>query len=255
MPRGVRASVFALFVGLGVDTTIGLVSKLWRYPVKSMLGEECHSINVAARGVEGDRLFAVRDVDGKLGSGKNTRRFRQIDGLFGFRASCASEWPDIQFPDGRRMRGDDPQIHVALSDELGVAVTLVREDQISHFDSGSVHLLSTSALAWLSSRLPESLVDERRFRPNIVIATAGNEPLEHLWVNRVIRIGSDVMLKITKSTERCRMTTVAQSELPDDPKVLRCIAQDAGLQFGVYTEVLASGRVSAGDAVTIERGE
>ena len=80
-----------------------IVSKLWRYPVKSMLGEECSSVEVAARGVRGDRLFAVRDAEGKFGSGKNTRRFRQIDGLFAFRASYSSEWPDITFPDGKKM--------------------------------------------------------------------------------------------------------------------------------------------------------
>ncbi len=238
---------------MAFDVMIGLVSKLWRYPVKSMLGEECSSLEVTVRGVDGDRLFAVRDVDGKFGSGKNTRRFRQIDGLLAFRASYSSEWPDITFPDGRCIRGDDPQIHMALSEALGVGVALVREGHISHFDSGSVHLLSTGALVWLRSRLPESRIDERRFRPNIVVAANGVELPERLWVNKIVRIGDEVRLKVTGQTERCRMTTLGQTDLPDDPRVLRCIAQDAGLQFGVYAEVLASGHISAGDAVTIER--
>jgi len=231
---------------------IGRVSKLWRYPVKSMLGEECTDVEVTLRGVDGDRLFAVRDADGKLGSGKNTRRFRQIDGLLACRASYRSRSPDIHFPNGRRMRGDDPKIHAALSDELGVAVTLVREDQVSHLDSGPVHLVTTGALGWLSSRLPESRVDERRFRPNIVIATAGEDPVEHLWINKTLRIGKEVTLRVTTPTERCRMTTVEQTDLPDDPKILRCIAQEAGLQFGVYADVLTPGRVSTGEAIAVE---
>src|SRR5262249_39520576 len=66
--------------------TRGQVVRVWRYPVKSMLGEECAHLVVNERGVMGDRLFAVRDVDGKFGSAKTTRRFRKIDGLFGFRA-------------------------------------------------------------------------------------------------------------------------------------------------------------------------
>src|SRR5438552_4059320 len=103
------------YYSLGV-MTIGLVSKLWRYPVKSMLGEECHHVELDVRGLSGDRLFAIRDVNGKFGSGKNTRRFRDIDGLFAFHASYSADWPDITFPDGRRMRGDDPQIHDALSE-------------------------------------------------------------------------------------------------------------------------------------------
>ncbi len=229
-----------------------LVAKLWRYPVKSMLGEECDDVELQVRGISGDRLFAVRDVDGKLGSGKNTRRFRQIDGLFAFSARHSAGWPDITFPDGRRMRGDDPQIHSALSDVLGVAVTLGREEHTSHFDSGSLHLVSTSALAWLRSRLPESRADERRFRPNIVVAADGDEQRERSWVDKILRVGRDVRIKVTAPTERCRMITLEQSDLPDDPRVLRCIAQEAGLQFGVYAEVLNPGRISVGDAVTIE---
>lgn len=63
---------------------IGLVSSLWRYPVKSMRGEISPHVEVTIRGIDGDRLFAVRGSDGKIGSGKNTRRFSQIDGLFAF---------------------------------------------------------------------------------------------------------------------------------------------------------------------------
>ena len=69
------------------DTTEARVIRLWRYPVKSMLGEECGYLDVDERGAKGDRLFAVRDADGKFGSGKTTRRFRKIDGLLGFRAA------------------------------------------------------------------------------------------------------------------------------------------------------------------------
>ena len=232
--------------------TIGLVSKLWRYPVKSMLGEECRHVELDVRGLRGDRSFAVRDVNGKFGSGKNTRRFRHIDGLFAFHASYSADWPDITFPDGRRMRGDDPQIHDALSEILGVSVTLVREEQVCHFDSGPVHLVSTGALAWLRSRLPESRIDERRFRPNIIVTTPELSHSERFWIGKTLRIGAEVKLKVTTPTERCRMTTLEQSDLPTDPRILRCIAQDENLQFGVYAEVVAPGRISSGDSVILE---
>ena len=58
------------------------LARLWRYPVKSMLGESRDSLELNSRGVAGDRLHAVRDSEGKLGSGKDTRRFRHIEGLF-----------------------------------------------------------------------------------------------------------------------------------------------------------------------------
>ena len=94
---------------------LGIVTRLWRCPVTSMLGEQCESLDVHTRGVAGDRLFAIRDTNGKFGSGKSTRRFRQINGLFGFQAVYAGEVPVIRFPDGRTMRGDHPDIHTALS--------------------------------------------------------------------------------------------------------------------------------------------
>ena len=95
----------------------GHVVALWRYPVKSMLGEQCDAVEIDNRGVVGDRVFAVRDPEGKLGSGKNTRRFRSIDGLFGFRARGEGD-VEIAFPDGRRMKAGDPAIHEALSAAL-----------------------------------------------------------------------------------------------------------------------------------------
>ena len=46
---------------------VGVVSKLWRYPVKSMLGEECREVELQARGFDGDRLFAVQDAQAQFG--------------------------------------------------------------------------------------------------------------------------------------------------------------------------------------------
>jgi uncharacterized protein len=108
--------------------------------VKLILGEQCEYLDVNTRGVAGDRLFAIRDTNRKFGSGKSTRRFRQIDGLFGFQAVYAGEVPAILFPDGRTMRGDHPDIHATLSTTLGQPVILAREAGISHLDAGPVHV-------------------------------------------------------------------------------------------------------------------
>lgn len=224
------------------------VAALWRYPVKSMLGEQCDAVELDTRGVRGDRRFAVRSEDGKLGSGKNSRRHRHIEGLFEFRARYAGESPEITFPDGRRMGAEDPGIDAALSGTLRVPVTLAREADISHFDTGAVHIVSSASLDWLRSRLPGSRVDERRFRPNILITAA--EP-ERAWLGRTLRVG-EVRLRVTDPTERCGMTTFAQADLPFDPKILRSIAQEADQLFGAYVEVLQPGRIARGDAVTIE---
>ena len=224
-----------------------LVSALWRYPVKSMLGEQCAHVELDARGVRGDRQFAVRGDDGKLGSGKNSRRHRHIEGLFTFRARYADAWPEITFPDGARLRGDDPRIDAALSEALRVPVTLAREDGVPHFDSSPIHLVTSASLEWLQSRLPASRVDERRFRPNLKI---DSQERELAWIGRTLIVGS-VQLRITEATTRCGMTTFAQTDLPFDPKILRCIAQQAGEDFGVYAEVVRPGRISQGDEVRI----
>jgi uncharacterized protein len=223
------------------------VATLWRYPVKSMLGEACDEVELNTRGVRGDRQFAVRSADGKFGSGKNSRRFRHIEGLFSFRAQVAGDCPEITFPDGRRLRADDPAMDSTLSAVLGMPVTLARERDISHFDASPIHLVSTASLQWLQSRLPQSRVDERRFRPNI---TVSSDERELSWLGKTLCIGG-VELRITAPTGRCVMTTSAQTDLPFDPKILRCIAQEAGEEFGVYAEVLQAGRISRGDPVTL----
>ena len=102
---------------------MGSISKLWRYPVKSMLGEACERLELDARGARGDRLFAVLDAEGRLGSGKSSGRLRYIEGLFTFRAAQ----DHIAFPDGARMTITDPGIHDALSRALGLPVRLARE--------------------------------------------------------------------------------------------------------------------------------
>ena len=223
------------------------VATLWRYPVKSMLGEPCDEVELNTRGVRGDRQFAVRSADGKFGSGKNSRRFRHIEGLFTFRARLAGESPEITFPDGRRLRADDAAIDSALTAVLGTPVTLAREGDVSHFDASPIHLVTTASLQWLQSRLPQSRVDERRFRPNITVST---DERELAWLGRTLRIGG-VELRVIAPTGRCVMTTSAQTDLPFDPKILRCIAQEAGEDFGVYAEVLQAGRISRGDRVTL----
>lgn len=210
-----------------------------------MLGEECAQVDLNVRGVRGDRQFAVRREDGKLGSGKNSLRHRHLAGLFTFRARYTDECPEITFPDGRRLRGDDPQIDHALSTTLGVPVKLAREDGVPHFDSSPIHLVTSGALEWLGSRLPGSRVDERRFRPNITIASSERE---QPWIGHTLVLGT-VKLRVTEPTERCGMTTFAQTDLPFDPKILRSIAQEADRLFGVYAEVLEPGRISKGDEV------
>jgi len=229
----------------------GTVMRLWRYPVKSMLGEQQAYLEVNARGVEGDRQFAIRTAEGKFGSGKSTRRFRYIDGLFGYHATYHNGVPEVTFPDGQIMRGDDPAIHTVLSTTLGQPVTLAPEAAISHLDAGPVHVLTTAALAWLRVRLPDAVVDDRRFRPNLLIDVPGATQVEHQWCDRTLAIGETVRVRISVPTQRCGMVGFAQADVPKDAHVLQCITHDAAVHFGVYADVLVPGRITLGDQVLV----
>ena len=232
-------------------TTVGAVARLWRYPVKSLLGEPCDKVEVDARGIEGDRVYAIRDAAGKIGSGKNTRRFRQIDGLLSMRATYRGMAVEVQFPDGGALWANDPSMDATLSAVLGQPVALAPEGEIAHFDAAAVHVLSSASLAWLRAAIPDAEIDERRFRANIVLDVAGNGPVEQHWVGKTLRLGDRVELRVTMPTERCAMVSLPQRGLSGDPRILRQIIESADLLLGVYAEVTIPGTVRRGDAALL----
>jgi uncharacterized protein YcbX len=109
---------------------VGSVATLWRYPVKSMLGEELNASHVTTQGLLGDRAHALVDSEtGKVVSAKNPRKWPD---LFDYRAafveppSPASVLPAVRItlPDGTTLTGDQPDISAMLSRALGREVTL-----------------------------------------------------------------------------------------------------------------------------------
>jgi uncharacterized protein len=235
--------------------SVGTVAALWRFPVKSMLGEELTQAPVDARGILGDRLYAVRDTDGKLGSGKNTRRFRRMDGLLDCRAAYGSDLtPVITLPDGTVVRGDDEHVHWAIGNAIGrPGVTLTKEDVISHFDDEPLHVVTSATLNWLADLVPHIETDTRRFRPNLVITvpdTVGRP--EDDWVGRELHIGTHLVLYVVDRTPRCVMVNAAQEELPASPEVLRAITDGNDMNLGVHARVRMPGRVRIGDEVFLD---
>ena len=229
----------------------GEIDRLWRYPVKSLLGESRTELSIDRRGVVGDRWFAIRDLNGKFGSGKNTRRFRRIDRLFELQARYEGDVLLITFPDGRVIRGDDENIDRKLSQVLGQPVELAVEQKVSHFDAGSLHLVTSASLRWLQSLLTNSVIDERRFRPNFLIKLPGEDLIEHQWIGKKLKIGRELEVKITGLTERCVMAGFQQQELAHDSEIIKTIRQNSNLNFGVYAKVLKEGVARVGDRVNL----
>ena len=230
------------------------VTALMRYPVKSVVGEDLTAVNVDRRGVEGDRLWAVRDADdGKLGSGKGSRRFTKMDGLLSLSASYDGPTPVVAFPDGTSARGDDPAVHELLSRHLGRAVRLAHEDDVPHFDEADLHLLTTSSLARIAE-LYGRPVDVRRARANLLVDNGTDAGFdEDAWLGRTVRIG-DVELRILRPMERCVMVTMPQIGLPEARGLLARIGEANETNLGLVAEVVAPGRMRLGDRVVVEPG-
>jgi len=267
----------------------GSVVGLWRYPVKSMMGEELNAAELSERGVLGDRRFAIVDAEtGKVAGAKNPRKWGTF---FDYRAAYlepprpGAGLPAVRvtLPDGTTATSDQPVLARILSDALGRDVGFAEAEGngespaptaeeywpdmegLDHrdivtdwelppgtfFDLATVHVLTTATLDRLRAIYPEGRFEARRFRPNIVVATDGEGFVENDWIGHTISIGEGVRLQVTGACPRCVMTTLPQGDLPKDPGILRTAAKHNEANVGVYAEVITGGMVRRGDQVTL----
>jgi uncharacterized protein len=270
------------------QAVLGSVVSLWRYPVKSMMGEELNAAEITNRGVRGDRAYALVDSsDHKVASAKNPRKWPR---LFDCRAviadspgSSARSPLRITLPDGDIVTGEQPGINDILSKVVSreVKLSTVADPQsataeeywpdidgLDHrdtitdfvlpegtfFDCALVHLLTTATLDRLRELYPQGRFEVRRFRPNIVveIANGRNDFAEDAWIGHALSIGDAVRLNITGPCPRCVMTTLPQADLPKDSGILRAAAQHNHANVGVYAFVLQGGRIRRGDSVRLD---
>lgn len=268
---------------------VGSIVSLWRYPVKSMMGEELNASEVTKGGLLGDRAYALIDgADGKIASAKNPRKWPQ---MFDFRAAFADppkagvKLPAvcITLPDGTIVSSGEADADRILSKALKREVKLSaapglpkgtaeeywpdiqgleHRDTVTDFglpegtffDCAFVHLLTTSTLDCFRALYPQGRFEVRRFRPNLVVdaVRTAEDFTENEWVGKVVAIGDSVRLSITELCPRCVMTTLAQSDLPQDKGILRTAAQHNKASAGVYAAVLQGGRIHRGDSVRLE---
>jgi uncharacterized protein YcbX len=233
------------------DELVGVVKEIRRFPVKSILGEFLSAVSIDNRGFFGDRLWAIKNIKGKFGSGKTTRRFQLIDGLFNYRARYDGTTPIVTMPDGTDYRCDNNAVNEALTEWLGFQVTLAREESISHFDEGPISIITTSALRMLSQEIGEP-VDPRRFRANVLIDTESTGYLEDDWLDRLINVGPTVVLRVVAPLQRCVMVNNPQEELKQDVRVLRSVVNNHNATFGVWAKVERIGEVKVGDDIILQ---
>jgi uncharacterized protein len=190
-------------------STVGKVVSLWRYPVKSMLGEELNSSYVTDRGLLGDRVYALIDHQtGKVASAKNPGKWGR---LFDFHAAfidslqqavVGEDIPPVRItlPDGSQIFSGHNDANNTLSRVLGREVSvmkaglekpsyeeywpdiegLAQREMVTDeamppqtfFDVAVIHLLTTSTINRLRELYPEGRFEVRRFRPNIVVESS-----------------------------------------------------------------------------------
>jgi hypothetical protein len=238
---------------------VGVVSHLYRYPLKSVLGERLDTAVVESRGVRGDRVWAVYTEDGGIGSGKTSRRFRRIAGLLRLRATLSDigadgDSPRVHLPDGRTLPVDDPRTGDELGRLLGRPLTLRAETAVSHHDDSPLHLVTSTALATLGAELGQT-PEVARFRPNVVVDTLAAGLVdgypEDRWLGRELALGDEVVVGIDGGMPRCVMVTAEQGELPRAPHVLTTLGRVHDVEFGVQASVVRPGVLRPGDEVRL----
>jgi len=247
------------------------VASLWRYPVKSMAGEELDVVDMTARGLTGDRAYALVDTtSSKVGSAKNVKRFGNLlkcDARFTAPPQSDGRLPPVRitWPDGVTTRSDDPEIETFLTKSFGDGVTLMStapDGLILEFAAGtlggkfaettqlpvssgapkgtlfnyaSVHLVTTSTLRELAAAHPQGQAAMQRFRPNIVVDSVDEEGFpENDWIGKTVAIGPDVQLRVSIPCPRCVITTLPRTDLPQDSSMLRTIAQANTVDMGDF---------------------
>ncbi|NLT25660.1 MAG: MOSC domain-containing protein [Microbacteriaceae bacterium] len=229
-----------------------------RFPVKAMAGEPLDRAEVDARGLVGDRAWAVVDADGKLATGKHGRRFRRFDAIFDFGAATGADGV-VRVVRHRGGDGDavpreagDPGLDAELASALEAPVRLLPEDGVAApgdwFDSGAVSLVGSATAAWAERELGAGAA-VRRLRANLVVETA--EPFEEeTWLGRRLRIG-EAELIVEQRIARCRMVDLAQDGVPAPAPLLKALGATRDAKLAVYCRPTRAGALAVGNAVAL----
>lgn len=264
------------------------IARMWRYPVKSMLGERIDSAVLDAAGVPSDRRIAVIDEEtGTVATAKHPRLWRN---LLRFSAALDDERVTITSPEGWTADALAPDTAARLSDALGRPVRLAAErpdgavverpapeDVLDHgvnavvpaatlqiglgspgatfVDFAPVHLVTTATLERVG-------VEDVRYRPNLVLETPPGTPayVENDWVGRELHVGATTVLRVSTPTPRCAVPTLEHGSRPRAVHAVRTLMSDNRVDVpgvgavpcaGCYGEIRHGGVVRVGDEVTL----
>jgi uncharacterized protein YcbX len=256
---------------------IGKVESLWRYPVKSMRGEELDEAFAGYSGIYGDRLFAFRSSANHKGfpyfTARDQRRLLQYHPRFRYPekatrpinlieaesrnanplvADLAELIVDVETPDGKTVAIDDPALVEMLRADIDQKhqVTLM-QSQRAMTDCRPVSIFSLQSAQQLAEETGTS-VDKRRFRANVYVdLTSAKGFAENEFVGRSVRIGSKVVITVLERDARCMIITLDPDTGEQAPVLLKKVAQAHEGMAGVYGAVLVEGLLHKGDPVEL----
>lgn len=207
------------------------IARLWRYPVKTLAGEEITEAMLTLDGIPGDRIVHVRGPEGV----RTSRRQFQLLGLRG--TLDADGTPLVN---GYPWHSDDARALVQTA--AGADAELAANDGLDRFDVLPLLVATDGAVAEFGR-------DVRRLRPNILIS--GVEGLaERGWEGHELRIG-EAVIRLDSLRARCPMTTVDPDTITRDPEVLKDIGRRFGGRLALNAEVVRPGVIRAGDPVRL----
>lgn len=258
-------------------SVVGTVGSLWRYPVKSMGGEEMEEAFVGFSGVYGDRYFAFRSPARPKGfpylTGREQERMLRYRPRFRHpemagappNLEAAEKLPpginpvnadpehmsvDVLTPSGTTLAVDDPELASLLNEGVGEDLTLVRSVR-AMTDCRPVSLISSQTVEQIGEELGNGL-DARRFRANIYLNFENGGGFgEDGFVGRSLRVGSKAVVAVVERDPRCKMISLDPDTGEHDPEILRKVAQAHDNLAGVYCAVLVEGMVRKGDPVEL----
>jgi uncharacterized protein YcbX len=257
--------------------TIATVDSLWRYPVKSMRGEELNKAFVGFSGIYGDRYFAFKCTTRPRGCPYLTAscqsmllqfrpRFRYpsqaarpinlaeaealAPGLTPVFADPADMIVDVETPTGQILAIDDPALlGMLLAGVPGEPVLSLARSDRALTDCRPVSMISCQCIRRLGEEMGAPL-DPRRFRANIYLNfQEANRLLDNDLIGRSLRIGPKAVVSVLERDPRCAVINLHPESGESTPAILRHVARAHGGDAGVYAAVLVEGMIHKGDTV------